>query len=93
MEAEEAATREVAVNEESVGQMFFQRTRDVAAAGVVIFFLLFFLLASGDFFLLKLAHVLPRFGHRRRARQVSRYLLTFGLSNLGLGAARACPRR
>lgn len=92
---DEEGEREVAVSEASVGKSFFEQTRDVLAAGIVMFFLLFFLLASGDFFLRKLAHVLPRFGHRRSAvmivrrteRQVSRYLLTFGLINVGLGAA------
>lgn len=94
-DGERSQDREVEVTDGSVGKNFFERTRDVLAGGLVMFFLLFFLLASGDLFLRKLAHVLPRFHHRRRAvvivrrteRQVSRYLLTFGLINLGLGLA------
>jgi predicted PurR-regulated permease PerM len=57
--------------------------------------LLFFLLASGDLFLRKLIRVLPRLEDKRRAveiarqveRDISAYLSTVTMINLGLGAA------
>jgi predicted PurR-regulated permease PerM len=63
----------------------------------VLVILLYFLLASGDLFLRKLIHVLPRFEDKKRAVtiareiefQISRYLVTAALINAGLGAAGA----
>ena len=86
--------REVAVRDGSGGS-FLSRTREVLVGGGLTFFLLFFLLASGDLFLRKLARVLPRFGHRRKAvviarrteLEASRYLFTLGMINVGLGLA------
>ncbi len=57
--------------------------------------LLFFILASGEMFYEKLVHVLPSFRDKRRAmriareieRQVSHYLLTITIINVGLGVA------
>jgi predicted PurR-regulated permease PerM len=61
----------------------------------VLVILLYFLLASGDLFLRKLIHVLPRFEDKKRAVtiareiefQISRYLVTAALINAGLGTA------
>ena len=62
---------------------------------VLTLVLLFFVLASGDMFYEKLVHVLPTFSDKRRAmriareieRQVSHYLLTITIINVGLGVA------
>ena len=67
--------------------------RGASILGITIV-LLYFLLASGDLFLRKLVKVLPTFQDKKRAveiaRQaesdVSRYLVTITLVNLGLGA-------
>jgi predicted PurR-regulated permease PerM len=68
---------------------------DLATSAVVMTVLLYFLLASGDLFLRKLIRVLPRLEDKRRAadiarqveRDISRYLSTVTMINLGLGAA------
>ena len=59
--------------------------------------MLYFLLSSGDLFLRKLIHVLPRFEDKKRAvtimRQIedhiSKYLLTVTMINICLGTAGA----
>lgn len=60
---------------------------------LVVIVLLFFLLASGDLFLAKLVHVLPTLSDKKKAVQIareveaniSRYLLTITLINVGIG--------
>lgn len=92
---EEGEEQRVQVENGEERTSFFTQTRQLLAGGAVAFFLLFFLLGAGDRFLRTLAHVLPRFEHRRRAvtiarrteEEVSRYLSTFAMINLGLGAA------
>lgn len=62
---------------------------------MVMVILLYFLLGSGDLFLRKLIHVLPRFEDKKKAvsiartieDHVSRYLLTVALINACLGTA------
>lgn len=86
---------EVTVREPTVTESLTAGAQHAAVGAVLTIFLLFFLLASGDLFLRKLARVLPRFRHRRNAveitrrieREISRYLLTMGAINLGLGCA------
>ena len=66
---------------------------DFVSGFIVTMLLLYFLLASGSSFLRRLVHVLPRFSHQRKAveiargteAQLSRYLGTMSLINLGLG--------
>lgn len=67
-----------------------------AALGLLVFFvLLYFLLSSGDLFLRKLIHVLPRLQDKKRAvlimRQIedhiSKYLITVAMINACLGLA------
>jgi predicted PurR-regulated permease PerM len=68
---------------------------DLITGAVVMIVLLYFLLASGDLFLRKLIRVLPRVEDKRRAvdiarqveRDISGYLSTVTMINLGLGAA------
>ncbi len=73
----------------------FSKTYDVLLAFFETLILLYFLLSSGDMFLRKLIHVLPRFEDKRRAVHIARevedsvshYLLTVALINAGLGTA------
>jgi predicted PurR-regulated permease PerM len=73
----------------------FSRTYNVLLAMFETLILLYFLLSSGDMFLRKLIHILPRFEDKRRAVQIARevedsishYLLTIALINAGLGTA------
>lgn len=73
----------------------FTKTRDAVFGFVVLLVLLYFLLSSGDLFLRKLIHVLPKFDDKKRAvlimRQIedhiSKYLITVAMINAGLGTA------
>jgi predicted PurR-regulated permease PerM len=71
----------------------FSRTWNFLFELMVVVILLYFLLASGDLFLRKLIHVLPRFQDKRKAVQIARevednistYLITVALINACLG--------
>jgi predicted PurR-regulated permease PerM len=71
------------------------KTRDTVFGLVVLLVLLYFLLSSGDLFLRKLIHVLPKFEDKKRAvlimreieDHISRYLITVAMINAGLGVA------
>lgn len=73
----------------------FTKTRDIIFGLVVLIVLLYFLLSSGDLFLRKLIHVLPKFEDKKRAvlimrdieDHISKYLITVAMINAGLGAA------
>ncbi|HVS66539.1 MAG TPA: AI-2E family transporter [Thermoanaerobaculia bacterium] len=79
----------------SLSESFFAGMRALAAAAAVTVALLYFLLASGDLFLRKVVAVLSRLRDKKRAveiarqveRDVSTYLFTITLINVGLGAA------
>ena len=85
----------VEVKGPGLAQGLFTITRDILFAFVVIFVLLYFLLASGDLFLRKLIHVLPRFEDKKRAvliareieDHISKYLMTVAIINVCLGTA------
>jgi predicted PurR-regulated permease PerM len=72
-------------------------TRDIADGLFTTLLLLFFLLASGDTFLRRLVEVLPHFGDKRRAVEISQriqsdisgYLLTITAMNMAVGLAMA----
>lgn len=77
-----------------IGAMFTWTSGLLAGvSGAIV--LTFFLLASGDTFMQKLAHVLPKRQHKKRAVEISReiqhsisgYLFTVSLINAGLGCA------
>jgi len=76
-------------------ERLFSQATDLITDAAVMLILLYFLLASGDLFLRKLIRVLPRLEDRRRAveiarqveRDISSYLGTVTMINLGLGAA------
>jgi predicted PurR-regulated permease PerM len=73
----------------------FTKTRDVMVELVILLVLLYFLLSSGDLFLRKLIHVLPKFDDKKRAvmimreieDHISKYLITVAAINACLGAA------
>jgi predicted PurR-regulated permease PerM len=75
----------------------FSRTWSFLFGLMVVVILLYFLLASGDLFLRKLIHVLPRFQDKKKAVQIARevednistYLITVAIINAGLGTAGA----
>jgi predicted PurR-regulated permease PerM len=84
----------VTVKGPSLTESFLSGAGRAASTIGITIVLLYFLLASGDLFLRKLVKVLPTFQDKKRAveiaRQaeadVSRYLVTVTLVNLGLGA-------
>ena len=71
------------------------KTRDLVLGFAVFFVLLYFLLSSGDLFLRKLIHVLPRLQDKKRAviimrgieDHISKYLITVTMINACLGFA------
>jgi len=87
----------VAVNAPSLGARIFSQTTELLADAAMMFILLFFLLASGDLFLRKLIKVLPSLEDKRRAvdiarqieSEISTYLSTIAMINVGLGLAAA----
>jgi predicted PurR-regulated permease PerM len=86
--------QQVEIKKPSLLTRFFSTTYSFAFAFIEFAILLFFLLASGDLFLRKVIHVLPRFEDKKRAVQIAReiednishYLLTVACINIGLGA-------
>jgi predicted PurR-regulated permease PerM len=88
-------TTEVEVKSPGILSGIIAKTRDVVFGLLVFFILLYFLLSSGDLFLRKLIHVLPRLQDKKRAvlisreieDHISRYLITVTGINacLGLG--------
>lgn len=85
----------VQVEERSLSETLMGQTRALLSGMFIMIFLLYFLLASGRLFIRKLIRVLPQFHHRRNAVKIvrrtesdlSRYLGTMVLINLGLGVA------
>jgi predicted PurR-regulated permease PerM len=75
----------------------FSKTRDLVISTLVFLILLYFLLSSGDLFLRKMIHVLPRLQDKKRAvsimreieDHISRYLITVAIINACLGSAAA----
>lgn len=92
---DDAEVTEVVVREDGALTAIAATAPAVMVQLVLTLVLLFFVLASGDMFYEKLVHVLPTFSDKRRAmriareieRQVSHYLLTITIINVGLGVA------
>ncbi len=82
----------------SLLDLLFSGTSKLVFSSLVVIVLLFFLLASGDLFLSKLVHVLPTLADKKKAVQIarevetniSRYLFTITLINVGIGLASWC---
>lgn len=83
----------VVVKRSAFAEAFFTQGPEFIASTVVMFILLYFLLAYDGVFLNKIIRVTPRLGDKKRAvsimrdieSQISRYLLTITLINIGLG--------
>ena len=87
--------QQVQVQAESLSGSLARRVGKTTGGTAVVLVLLYFLLASGDLFLRKLIRILPTLEDKKRAvdiarqleRDLSRYLATVTLINLGLGLA------
>ena len=94
-EPPQAQPQAVVVKRSAFAEAFFTQGPEFVASMVVMFILLYFLLAYDGLFLTKIIRVTPRLGDKKRAvsimreieSQISRYLLTITLINIGLGIA------
>jgi len=85
----------VVVKRNALAESFLTQTPEFIASGVVMLILLYFLLAYDGVFLAKIVKAIPRLADKKRAvsmvreieMQISRYLLTITLINIGLGIA------
>ena len=90
-----AKKQEIEVRQHTFTDTIFNQTGEFVAGTITTIMLLYFLLASGDLFLQKLVKVLPRFHDKKRAveivremeQQISTYLFTVTLINIGVGLA------
>ena len=91
----QAQTQTVVVKRSAFAEAFFTQGPEFVASATVMFILLYFLLAYDGVFLTKIIRIIPRLGDKKRAvsmvreieTQISRYLLTITLINIGLGIA------
>ena len=89
------APQEVVVRDGGFLEKLYGNVTEIGVQLLLIIVLLYFLLATGAIFREKLIKAMPTFGDKRRAftitfeiqRQISRYLLTVALINLGLGVS------
>ncbi len=85
----------IEIEEESLVEVIFGGARTISLMVVLVFVLLYFLLASGDLFLRKLILALDTLEDKKRSieivrhlqKDISYYLLTITIINLGLGLA------
>jgi predicted PurR-regulated permease PerM len=92
---DEGQTKTVVVRRNAFVESFMTQTPEFNASAVVMLILLYFLLAYDGIFLAKLTRAIPRLTDKKRAvsivrdieMQISRYLLTITLINIGLGTA------
>jgi predicted PurR-regulated permease PerM len=90
-------TRQVEVKGPSLSKQLFGGTASFLSTATVVLFLTYFLLAVGDLFLHKLVAVLPQFKDKKTAvsiareteAQISVYLFTSTLINIGVGVVTA----
>jgi predicted PurR-regulated permease PerM len=86
---------EIEVKQHTLTDTMFNQTGEFLTGTITTMMLLYFLLASGDLFLQKLVKILPRFHDKKRAveivremeHQISAYLFTVTLINIGVGLA------
>jgi predicted PurR-regulated permease PerM len=91
----EPQAQTVVVKRNALAESFLTQTPEFVASGVVMLILLYFLLAYDGVFLTKIVKAIPRLADKKRAvsmvreieMQISRYLLTITLINIGLGIA------
>lgn len=93
--SDETLEKTVVVKHNAFNDAFLTQTPEFIASGVVMLILLYFLLAYEGIFLARIIRVIPRLTDKKRAvsivreieLQISRYLLTITLINIGLGIA------
>jgi predicted PurR-regulated permease PerM len=93
--SDETLKKTVVVKHSALSDAFLTQTPEFIASGVVMLILLYFLLAYDGVFLTKIVKLIPRLMDKKRAvsivreieLQISRYLLTITLINIGLGIA------
>jgi predicted PurR-regulated permease PerM len=89
--------QQIEIKGPSLTRQLFGSTADFLGAATVVIFLTYFLLAVGDLFLQKLVGVLPQFKDKKVAvtiareteAQISLYLFTTTLINIGVGVVTA----
>jgi len=89
--------RQVEIKGPSLSKQLFGGTASLLSGATVVLFLTYFLLAVGDLFLQKLVAVLPQFKDKKTAvsiareteAQISVYLFTSTLINVGVGVVTA----
>jgi predicted PurR-regulated permease PerM len=89
--------RQVEITGPSLSKQLFGGTASLLSTATVVLFLTYFLLAVGDLFLQKLVAVLPQFKDKKTAvsiareteAQISVYLFTSTLINIGVGVVTA----
>ena len=90
-----AATSAPAIEGSTLAAYLFSGTRSILTGFGITALLLFFLLAAGDIFMRKLVEILPSFGDKKRAVEMSRkigqeisaYLVTITIMNALVGLA------
>ena len=91
----QAQTVEVTIKKPALGEILLSTTQELLLGSILVLVLLFLLLASGDLFLKKIVHVMPRLREKRAVvavardveRHISAYLFGFTLNNAILGCA------
>jgi predicted PurR-regulated permease PerM len=89
-----AKPQAVAIQDHDLGRLLVSSMQNFVAGAAVLFFLAYFLLASGDLFLRKLVHVLPRLEdkkvaleiYRKIEKQIANYLLSLTSINVAIGS-------
>ena len=89
--------QEVRVVRPALADLVLSGSVQASASMISVTILVYFLLASGDVFLRKLVTVIPTFRDKKRAVEITRqietdisfYLLSFTLANVGLGVVMA----
>ena len=92
---EEQPTQKVEIDDASLTRIVLTGTPQVLSGFAITFVLLYFLLAAGDSIRRKVVRIIPSFQDKKRAvsimarmeDDISYYLLTITLINIGLGAA------
>jgi predicted PurR-regulated permease PerM len=95
--AKSEGVQQVEIRGPSLTKQLFGGTATLLSAATIIIFLSYFLLAVGDLFLQKLVTVLPQFKDKKKAvaiareteAQISTYLFTATLINIGVGIVTA----
>ena len=90
-------TQQVEIKGPSLTRQLFGGTATLLSSATIVLFLTYFLLAVGDLFLQKLVTVLPQFKDKKTAvsiareteSQISLYLFTATLINIGVGVVTA----